>query len=87
VTRQEAFDLACEVADKGYSVSIAIGVHKDHMPRENISVHVHTMRFESQAFRQLLDIADAHELELHMIGTDLRFVKMTEQQRRMRDVT
>lgn len=77
MTRDDAFALAGEVADLGFGCSVAIGVHPDMTPREQCSVHVHALRFEHVKLRDLIDLADQRGLELHLIGSDLRFVETT----------
>lgn len=76
MTRDDAFVLAGEVADAGFSCSVQIGVHERMMPRESASVHVHAMRFEAVKLQELMEIGARHSLELHLIGQDLRFMEV-----------
>jgi predicted metal-dependent TIM-barrel fold hydrolase len=74
MTRDEAFSLASDVADAGFSCSVAIGVHPKMTPREHCSVSVHAMRFEAVALQALIEIGTSHNLGLHLIGNELAFI-------------
>lgn len=87
MTRKAAFKLACEVADAGFSTQMAIsltpgrvqanyGSLAGELSQEICSVHICGIRFESKNLRKLVDIADAHDLELHLIGSDFRFMEV-----------
>lgn len=66
--RDEAFQLAGELADSGFSVIVNIGIHEKFVPREACTVQVSTMRLNHKELLDLMTIALAHDLGVHLIN-------------------
>jgi hypothetical protein len=76
MTREKAYKLLSEVADAGYSCQLNVGIHAGMSPGEHCSVHVHQLgHFDAIKLQALMDIGELFDVELHLIGQDLRYVE------------